>query len=72
MLIVEVGDTSSVAKECAERAGERALDPRLRPDEIEEQRRAMEDARVRNSIPRCADKLADLLPRIEANDREVA
>jgi hypothetical protein len=32
MLIVEVGDTSSVAKECAERARERALDPSLRPD----------------------------------------
>jgi hypothetical protein len=26
MLIVEVGDASSVAKECAERARERALD----------------------------------------------
>jgi hypothetical protein len=72
MLIVEVEDASSIAKECAERARERALDPRLRPDEIEEQRRAMEDASFAQLYPAFADKLADLLTRIDANDREVA
>jgi hypothetical protein len=55
-----------------ERSRERALDRRLRPDEIEEQRRAMEDASFAQLYPAFADKLADLLPRIEANDREVA
>jgi hypothetical protein len=71
ILIVDVGDASSVANECAERARE-LLPPCLRPDEIEGQSRAMGDASFAQLYPTFAGKLADLLPRIEANYREVA
>jgi hypothetical protein len=52
LLIVEAGDSANLARECASRARERALNPRLRPDEIEKNKvERWRTPRSRNFIP---------------------
>lgn len=72
-LLQEVQQTSAEAKATSEAAEQRALNPRLRPAEVDAARKEMEDANFRSKrMDAAADQLSELLHTAKGNEAAAA
>ena len=72
-LLQEVQQTSADAKASSQAAEQRALNPRLRPAEVDAARKEMEDANFRSKrMDAAADQLSDLLRTAKSNEAAAA
>ena len=72
-LLHEVQQTSADAKASSQAAEQRALNPRLRPAEVDAARKEMEDANFRSKrMDAAADQLSDLLRTAKSNEAATA
>lgn len=72
-LLQEVQQTSTDAKATSQEAEQRALNPRLRPADVDAARKEMEDANFRSKrMDAAAEQLSDLLQNAKSKEAAVA